>query len=575
MAPTVPSRVGWCFGKEGLRSPSKTLMAQRLPTPPTTCRREREGGVALVLALIFAILLYILVAELVVSGRMVRATGENDALLARMRNQMVYQLADAEEDLLGDLAGQAADAESAGGGGGGLGALAGAANAAGSGGGNGAPATGEEEAADPSTKCDSSRDGWFHPVGHADNDLTTYVWVEDENRKLNILALWSPDEKFAEFSRDRLVRLLDTLREDTEFDIPVGDAERIVQELKDWVGRPDLEAIPRPHLKSDDEKRRDVTAIMHLDELLMLPSVNEELFFDKVIDGKVYPGLESVLTIWTSLRVDPGDPEKVARQRAAAQARGETPPATTTPGGDQAAVGGSGAGGTPSGSGSGAGGSGDAPQQPDGLGILINVNTAPRAVLRALFPPSRIPDRVIDAILKYRNEVDEEEMKKLEEQEPTTDVGEFGDLRLGPEKKLKFFETVADLENVEEFANLQDAQAKADFQAALTTKSEVFTIHLATLFKRNEENRVYLLRRARSIVLRHDDGADGQIVPLVPFEERTGLRVQLVDLQEESQDMTLLYSEMDQFAQEERIWNPFLVDFYLPKHLRDEFYSRR
>ena len=27
-----------------------------------------------------------------------------------------------------------------------------------------------------------------------------------------------------------------------------------------------------------------------------------------VIDGKVYLGLESVLTIWTSLRVDPGNP---------------------------------------------------------------------------------------------------------------------------------------------------------------------------------------------------------------------------------------------------------------------------
>jgi hypothetical protein len=116
---------------------------------------------------------------------------------------------------------------------------------------------------------------------------------------------------------------------------------------------------------------------------------------------------------------------------------------------------------------------------------------------------------------------------------------------------------------------------KADFQKAVTTKSEVFTIHLATLFRRNDENRVYLLRRARSVVLRIDDGEDGQIVPLVPLEERVGLRLQPVDLQENEPELNLLYSEMDQFAQEERVWNPFLIDFYLPAHRRSEFYQPR
>lgn len=539
------------------------------PCPvPVRGSRSDEGGVALVLALIFSILLYILVAELVVAGRMVRATGENDALLARMRNQMLYQLAEADDQLLADLAGAAA---ADGGGAGGLGSLGDAlGGAAGGAGGSGAPGPGGtapegEGESDPSAECDSSRDSWFQPVGHADDDLTTYVWIEDENRKFNILALWSPDEKFAEFSRDRLVRLIDTLREDSDFDVSVGDAERIVQELRDWVQRPDLEAIPRPLLKSDDERRRDRSAPMHLDELMMLPSVKEDLFFDKVLDGKVYLGLESVLTIWTSLKVDAGDPEKVARQRAVAASRGETAPA---PGGEAT---------PPEGAGSTPGGdtAEEAPPQPDGLGIRINVNTATRPVLRALFPADKIPDRVIDAIIRYRNEEDEEEAAKAAEQLPSTDVSDFGDLRLGSEKKFKFFATVADLEQIEEFANLPDPQMKADFQKALTTKSEVFSIHLATLFKRNDENRVYLLRRARSIVLRIDDGADGQIVPLVPFEERIGLRLQPVDLQDEYMDLTMLYMDMDQFAQEERAWNPFLVDFYLPKHQREEFYTPR
>lgn len=533
---------------------------------PSPCRPPAadQHGVALVLALIFSILLYILVAELVVAGRMVRLTGENDALLARMRTQMLYQLADTEDQLLADLAGQAAADE---GGGGGLPGAAGALPGAG-GGQPGAGGGGEgEEQEDPSAQCDSSRDAWFEPIGHADNDLTTYVWVEDENRKLNLLAIWSPDEKFAEFSRDRLVRLIDVLREDTEFDVSTSDAQRIAQEIHDWGKRGGTEAMPRPQLKSDDEQRRELSVPLHLDELMLLPSVTEELFFDKVFDGKVYLGLESVLTLWTSLRTDPGDPEKQARLRAAAEARGEkvADPAAPSAGAQPAA-------GEDAGAAAGGARADQPPPQPEGLGIRINVNTASRQVLRALFPPDKIPDRVLDAIVKYRNEVDEEAMAAEQEQQGGTQLGDFGDLRLGSDTKRKFFATTADLEQVEEFANLPDPQLKADFQQAITTRSEVFSIHLATLFKRSEENRVYVLRRARSIVLRVDDGADGQIVPLVPFEERVGLRVQPVDMQDEYVDYTLLYSDMDRFAQEDRAWNPFLVDFYLPQHLREQFY---
>lgn len=526
-----------------------------------------ESGVALVLTLIFSILLYILIAELVVSGRMVRMTGENDALLARMRTQMVYELDQAADQLLEDMAGAAAGAEGEGGGASGLaGALGGAPGGAGGEG-------GAEEEADPAATCDSSRDAWFHPTGKPDNDVTTYVWVEDENRKFNILALWSPDEKFAEFSRDRLVRLIDTLREDSDFDVSSGDAERIVQELKDWVTRGDTDAIPRPVLKSDDPKRSELTIPMHLDELLMLPSVTEDLFYDKVMDGIVYLGLESVLTIWTSLVADPGDPEKVARQRVEAEAAGKAPENQ----GAAAGAGNTGAGNTGTGNtGAQAPGNAEAPpQQPMGEGIRININTASRPVLRALFPADKIPDRVIDAILKWRNEVDEEAMEKDSEGVPKTDLSDFGDLQLGPDKKLKFFATVADLEKVEEFAGLPDPQMKADFQKAITVKSDVFSIHLASLYKRNEENRVYLLRRVRSIVQRVDDGADGKIRRLVPWEVRTGLRLQPVDLQDDTLDLAVVYADMDQFAQEDRAWNPFLIDFYLPKHKREEFYSPR
>jgi len=554
------------------------------PSPLVVPVAPGQRGVALVLTLIFAILLYILVAELVVMGRMVRATGENDALLARMRTQMLFQLRETEDQLLADNASQSGGGDAAGGGGGSLaGALGGALGGAGGQAGGAASAGGEEGAgSDPAAGCDSSRDAWFHPTAHADNDITTYVFVEDENRKFNILALWSPDEKFADFSRDRMVRLIDSLRADTEFDIPAGDAARIVQDLLDWGRRQGTDSMPKPRLKTEDPKRREITAPMHIDELLLLPSVTEDLFYDKVLDGRVYLGLESVLTMWTSIRTDPGDPEKAARLRAAAIARGENPPDPAA--GDQAnggaAGGGQNGGSQASGgqSGNGQAGAGDAPPQPEGLGIKINVNTASRPVLRSLFPPEVIPDRVIDAIVKYRNEVDEEAQKQAQESSGSSTgatTADFGDLRLESDVKRKFFAEVTDLEKVEDFAKIADPEVKANFQKALTTKSEVFSIHLATLYKRSEENRVYVLRRGRSIVLRVDDGADGKIVPLVPFEERVGLRLQPIDIQENNPDLAPLYMNIDQFAQEERAWNPFLIDFYLPRSQREDFYRPR
>jgi len=525
------------------------------PASPATAQNDPERGVALVMALIFSILLYILVAELVVSSRMVRATGENDALLARMRTQMQYQLGEAEEKLLSDLAGDAAAGGEAAGGLGALGEAAGAGGLPTGEGGEGGEGGEEEEAEDPTATCDSSRDSWFEPVGHPDNDLTTYVWIEDENRKFNLLSLWSPDEEFATLSRERLTRLIDLLREDSDFDITSSDAQVIVSEILEWGTRPNTEQMPVPELKTDSEESNDFHVMLHLDELMLLPSVSKELFFDKVIDKRYYPGLESVLTVWTSLKTDPGDPEKNARIRAA---RGEPAPAASAE--------------EPSPPPGGANEEGAA-EQPEGLGIKINVNTAQRVVLRALFDPIQVPDRVIDGIIRYRNELDEEATESAND-ESAMESAEFGDMQLGNQPLYKFFETVDDLEAVEEFAEIPDEEIKSEILKALTTKSDVFSIHMASLFKRNdsERRRIYLVRRSRSLVMRVDEDEEGLIVPLIPFEERVGLRVKSVDLQEERLvDLSEQYFEMDQFSREERAWNPFLIDFYMPPDVRQDF----
>lgn len=531
---------------------------------------SEQQGIALILTLTFCILLYILVAELVVSARLLRVTGENDALLARMANQSDITFAEIEDTLLSDLAGAAAGQE-----GGALGSV-GVPQPGGQSGQGGLEGMGGEEGGeqqDPTSTCDSSRDSWAKPQSRAENDLTTYYWIEPENAKFNLLSLWSPDPKWAEFSRDQLVRLLDTLRQDTESDIGQSDADRIVRSIEEWARRSGSERLPRPPLKSDDPRAQEITLPLHLDELLMLPDIKEEMFYDQVLDGRVLRGLESVLTIWTSLQFDPGDPEKVAR-RAAMQGGGST----SAPSGG-ASGGASGSPGQP--------GGGFAPptdpsapaQQPLGEGIRININFAPRAVLRAIMPEAAIPDSVIDAILRFRNEVDTEAMEAEEAGPTTSDPYAFGGLELGEEQKLRFFASVDDLDQIDEFANLPDPQVKTDFKAFCTTKSDVFSVHLATMFRRSEEHRVYVMRRSRSIVLRQDDGETGKLYPIVRYEERHGMRVQASDMQDDPnnrvQDMTQQYALMDQFAQEDRAWNPFLVDFYLPKWQRDQLLSNR
>jgi hypothetical protein len=539
LAPTIQGAGSRCGGNMKTKADSRT---------------SEQQGFALVLALIFSILIYVLVAELVVSGRMLRMTGENDALLTRMRYQMDYVRNQIEDTLLSDMASAAAG--QGGGGAGGLGALgsAGQPGQSGQSGQSGQNGSG-------GANCDSSRDSWYAPQGFSDGDLTTYAFVEDENRKFNILSLWSPDQEFAKRSRERLVRLLDCLRQDTEYDISSSDAERIVRDLEDWVRRPGSDALPKPKLKSDSTKNPDLTLPLTLDELLMLPSVNEDLFYDKVIDGKVILGLESVLTIWTSLAPDPGDPAKLARQQqnnkqgnnASASPGGKSPPASSPS----------------SGAGNPQANPNDPnapPVQPQGEGIHININTATRPVLRALFPPEQIPDAVIDAILTYRNTEDEE----AEGKDKPTDTTDFGDIQLGDQKKYKIFTALGDLEKVPEFANLPDPQLKADFENLLTVKSDVFSVHLAALYKRNEELRSFVLRRARSILVRVDDGGSGKLVPLILMEERHGLRLKPVDLQENRPDLMPQYMDLDQFAAEERASNPFLVDFYLPKDERNQ-----
>jgi type II secretory pathway component PulK len=527
--------------------------------------RDAESGVALILVLIFTVLIYALVAELVTTARTARLTGENDALLARMHNHMVYSLTLVEQTLIEDLQAAAAAGSSGpeGGGAGGVpGLMPGSGAAGGAAGGEG----GEEP--DASAVADGSQDAWFQPTAYSDGDLTTYVWVEDENRKFNILTLVSPDQDFARLSRERFVRLIDVLRQDTDYDLSRADGEAMADRIIEWFqSRTRTQDMPRPPLKSDqpdEPERSNVSLPLVLDELLLLSGIDEEIYYDKVLDSRLIPGLESALTIYTSLVFDPGDPERLARQGRQPTAPGA--PGAPTPGAP------AGTGGEPTSGGGAAGGPASAgPQQPEGVGIRININTAPRAVLRCLFPPGELPDSAIDAILKFRNE----EVEQDPNAEPTESDDYLSHVREGEMVPKKMFDAPQDVDEIPEFQNLPDPTVKDKFFKLVTTTSDVFSIHMASLYKRNEETRSFVMRRARSVMMRMDDGEDGKLHPVILLEERNGMRVMPIDLPDDVDRMAAEFDEMDAFTQEERAWNPFHLEFYRPKYERERMFSYR
>lgn len=521
-------------------------------------QRRSEQGIALILVLIFTILLYAIVADLVTTARTARLVGENASLIARMDNHMSYCLSQVEELLLGDLAAAAAagggDGGGAAGGGGGIPGLGGLGGA----GGAGVPGDGgdgDDEETEASAQCDGSQDAWYEPTAYADGDITTYVWVEDENAKFNLLTLVSPDQEFALESRERFVRLIDVLRDQTDFDLTRSDGEALADTILDWFNsRIRTEEMPRPQLKTDVQtERSEVSLPLHLDELLLLRNVDDNLFYDKVLDGELIHGLESVLTVHTSLAFDPGQPDDPENQNSGPDGDNQTPD-----GGDPNAAGG-GSTGTP----------GEPPDEPQGIGILININTAPRPVLRCLFSSAEMSDTVLDAILKWRNEPVEEE-GDLFGDGATPQDDYLGVVEEGDTVKLQVFTGTDQLEEIEEFANMADPTVKDRFLELIGTNSDVFSIHMASIFVRNEEKRMHVQRRKRSVMVRLDDGEDGTLHPLILHEKRRGLRVKGKDFYDTESELDVFArnEQMDMFSQEEKAWNPFLLDFYLPEEQR-------
>ena len=75
------------------------------PRPP----RQDEAGFALILVVIFSVLLFTIVINLITTAQMASSTGRNDALMVSMENHLALTLVEIEQLLKDDLEGAAGE----------------------------------------------------------------------------------------------------------------------------------------------------------------------------------------------------------------------------------------------------------------------------------------------------------------------------------------------------------------------------------------------------------------------------------------------------------------------------------
>ncbi len=514
-------------------------------------RRQGQEGVVLILTLFVLLITYALVTQLTLGTSVALQTSRNAATRTRMQaacRSAARQFLDTLAEDAGGAAGTAAGAlaGAAGSGGaldGGLG------DSAGLGAGDGGQGDGgEEEGAD----ADSWEDAWAKPMRILMGDIEITAWAEDENAKFNLLTLVAEDEEFRLEAREICTRILDRLREERDDDLSYLDARRITEEIVEWLEAEDRDQDwPRPERFSNDEEEDRVLPFT-LEELMLLEHVSPELYYDQVVDeDTLAPGLESVFTVWTS--VDLAPPGSLEGESAGA---GGASGAAGAPAGAGGAGGadGAGAGGAPQAETSGpsaqeggeeggpppAGGLSGAAGGEPAVGIVLNLNTMPRPVLEGLMAPAELPRIVVQDILEYRNEVDEEALQEQEDQDQETRELEEALYGSADEEPHRFFRSLEDLDEIESFQTRVDQEARDRFLTWVDVKSDVFSVFLYARIPPQDWRPSYRydeppgpVLRLRAVVWRRQTEQGARLLYLVPWHEVPNTRWRVPDFQDE------------------------------------------
>lgn len=404
---------------------------------------------------------------------------------------------------------------------------------------------GEEE--EDASNSDSFEDGWAKPMRVVVGDIEVSTFVDDENGKFNLHLLLVEDEAELDANRERAVRILDALRNDFEDDLGDADARRIIDDLMRWMEvdsrRPELPLVPRHSL--DEEAQ--TTMLGSLEELMLLESVDQELFYDQLRpDERIAAGLESVFTIWTIPGFEEAGAESLASDAEMADDGTGADPATV-PGADGSGLGQEDPGAPVSASDpdrvvQGEGGMEGVLEGNDPIGILLNINTAHRAVIEGMFPSRQLQPIKVNALLEYRNEIDEdalEERDSADEEPEDRELREsiYGEQEPDPKQFFRSLEQVAEVDGFG--AEELDPDTQAELQGLLGVQSDIFSVYVIAHRKLDPEwepERRYqepmgMSLRMKAVVWRRTTQDGVRLIYLEPWHEVPYTRWRIPDFQ--------------------------------------------
>ncbi len=516
-----------------------------------SCQRQSERGVILILTLFVLLITYALVAQITIGTSVAYQVTTNQADGQRMRgagvsagNEILNSLAD---DMPGGGAAEGmADSLGEGFDPGGLGDSSG-------------PGSGEEgeegEEEDDGSNSDSINDAWARMQRYNYGDIEVHTFVQDENGKFNLTLLFVADEDTQAENRERFIRILDRLRDGFDDDLDPLEAGRILDEIVDWVeGNTrtlDLPArvghsvqVASEVAASEEESASVANTGLYLpgrlEELMVLERVDENLFYDQLrYEDKIAMGLESVLTVYTTVGLDPPSAEEVGDEPSDASGPGAIPdPAAETEDNSQEESQSE----DSSSLGQAPGGLDDLLDAEPGLGHLININTSPRPVLEGLLPESELPVWFIEELLRRRNEIDEEALQEQEGEDVDTEDMEYqrAVFREDEQVPLLYFRNLEDLAEIDGYEDRLEDEVKEKLNTLIGVQSDVFSIYLWCRIppedweqERHYEEAPGNILRLKAVVWRRGGSDGAKFLFLEPWHEVPATRWQIPDFQDE------------------------------------------
>lgn len=516
----------------------------------STTRRQasQDQGVILILTLFVLFLVIALVTQLSLGAQVAHTATVNRAVETRMQMAAVSAAEEVLTMLKDDGSGAGSSGLSS--------ALAGPTAFPGMDGSNmgdaGFPGTGEqgdpsaegeegEEEADAS-QSDSFEDAWARPMRLSMGDLEITTFVQDENGKFNILALISGTPKDQEQAFERTVRILDNMRDEFDDDLQEFEARTMVENIRRYMETDsrsiDLPLMPRNSLADDDLDAR----LQSLEELLLVEGITPELYYDQLRDREqIAPGLETVFTIWTMPEYDPQAPsgslgegtsgENTEQAEGLGNAAAPTGADSSDPLNPNRIV-------------EGEGGLEGALDGDPPIGPLINLNTAPPAVLYGMLPTTRLAPVKITNLLEWRNETDEEALAEqdsadVDPQEMELRESVYGVDEPEPKNFLKSLEELAEIDGFQ--AEQLDAEQQQELQTLFGVQSDVFRVCIYLRQsgqgewepeRRYQEEPVRTLR-LEATVWRRMAGEEVKILFLEPWHEVPYTRWRIPDFQDD------------------------------------------